>query len=256
MTINRDLADLVPTLKESGGNLLVGITSSSTGKVVVKQSASDVASGISLQASADDSSLRIWNSGSVFNIDAYYDLSGSYQPIAFRNGNGERMRIVSTGELLVGKTTVTANGGVLQVSNGITFPATQSACSDVNTLDDYEEGSWTASVGGTATYNSQTGTYVKIGKLVILRIQFEINVLGTGSASTISGLPFSCTASGEGSVSYFDLSASLVNITPFVDTNQSTSVRFRTLTAAATSPGTAGIFQNGARVDFTLIYQS
>ena len=55
---------------------------------------------------------------------------------------------------------------------GITFPATQSPSTDVNTLDDYEEGTWTpdirSSAGtGTASYSEAVGTYTKIGRLVM-----------------------------------------------------------------------------------------
>jgi len=107
----------------------------------------------------------------------------------------EAMRINNQRELLIGTTTRTANGGVLQVSNGITFPATQSACSDVNTLDDYEEGTWTpviagSSTAGTASYSTQTGEYVKIGKLVTVRALINWSGhTGTGFLR-MTGLPF------------------------------------------------------------------
>jgi hypothetical protein len=54
---------------------------------------------------------------------------------------------------------------------GITFPATQSASSDANTLDDYEEGTWTPNQGSgltiVGTFGSQ-GFYTKIGNLVTI----------------------------------------------------------------------------------------
>lgn len=72
----------------------------------------------------------------------------------------------------------------------VKFPAVQNASDDANTLDDYEEGTWTPSLGGTATYVSRSGTYVKIGKLVFFSCHVAVDTLGTGSASAISGLPF------------------------------------------------------------------
>jgi hypothetical protein len=57
-------------------------------------------------------------------------------------------------------------------------------------LSTYEEGTWTPSVGGTATYTSQAGYYTKIGNFVKLRFWITINVLGTGSTTTITGIPF------------------------------------------------------------------
>ena len=111
------------------------------------------------------------------------------------SGAAERMRLNSQGELLIGTTTRTANGGVLQVSNGITFPGTQSACSDPNTLDDYEEGTFTptvsgATTAGTGTYSIQVGRYTKVGN----RVQFTVYMVWTGHTGTgamrVSGLPF------------------------------------------------------------------
>ena len=108
----------------------------------------------------------------------------------------EAMRINNQREVLIGTNTRTANGGVLQVSNGITFPATQSACSDANTLDDYEEGTWTPTIigtssAGTTTYTRQDGTYTKIGRLVTVSAWVSASATtGTGSL-TIGGLPFS-----------------------------------------------------------------
>ena len=62
----------------------------------------------------------------------------------------------------------------LVTTNQIKFPASQSASADANTLDDYEEGTWTITAGmetsGTVTLDSDwnTGSYIKIGKMVTL----------------------------------------------------------------------------------------
>ena len=69
-------------------------------------------------------------------------------------------------------TTIGVGGATAAASGaGITFPATQSASSDANTLDDYEEGTWTPTISGsttagTGTYTVQTGVYTKIGNTV------------------------------------------------------------------------------------------
>lgn len=96
----------------------------------------------------------------------------------------------------VGGATPSASGA------GITFPATQSASSDANTLDDYEEGSFTpviagSSSAGTASYSQQIGRYTKIGN----RVFFQISIVwssGTGTGNLrITSLPFT-NASGTG----------------------------------------------------------
>ena len=77
--------------------------------------------------------------------------SAQYLAIGKTTGSAytEQMRIDASGNLLTGgKTSATSNSGDIQVSRGIGFPATQVACSDVNTLDDYEEGTWTPGNAG------------------------------------------------------------------------------------------------------------
>jgi len=158
----------------------------------------------------------------------------------------------------VASTTIGVGGATPSASGaGITFPATQSASSDANTLDDYEEGTWTISLGGTTAYQDRSANYVKIGKLVYVQGYIVVNTIGTGSATMISGLPFSAesVSYGSGNSSYFaSIATSIVFITPYVYNNNPTSIQFRTLTAAGTTTGNANIFQNGTTVYFALSY--
>jgi hypothetical protein len=179
----------------------------------------------------------------------------------FVTNDGERMRIDSSGNLLVGITTARANAGDVQVSKGISFPATQSAQSDANTLDDYEEGTWTPSIGGTATYTVQSGQYTKIGRLVNLRCNIVVNVLGTGSTNQISGLPFTSAAISGGnptasaSVGYFDnLAVSPVYISAYVASSDTTLTISGLTAAAASANPSLGVFGNSARIDITVTY--
>jgi hypothetical protein len=62
--------------------------------------------------------------------------------------------------------------GNVKVNNGLTFPATQVASAGANTLDDYEEGTWTTTFNSP---NNLTGTptldqaiYTKVGRLVTI----------------------------------------------------------------------------------------
>jgi hypothetical protein len=100
-------------------------------------------------------------------------------PFLFYTNNTERMRLDSSGNLLVGVATANANGGVLQLKSGITFPATAVAATDANTLDDYEEGTWTASfvpnTSGTITLSNDTGTYTKVGRVVTISGLFIVS---------------------------------------------------------------------------------
>lgn len=85
---------------------------------------------------------------------------------------------LSTGNLVIGTS-----------GKGIDFSATPGTGTS-ELLTDYEEGTWTPSVGGNATYTAQTGYYTKIGNFVKLRFLLTINVLGTGSTTTITGIPY------------------------------------------------------------------
>jgi hypothetical protein len=102
----------------------------------------------------------------------------------------EAFRVDASRRLLVGTTTATANGGVLELSGGITFPATAVAATDPNTLDDYEEGTWTPQLTGFTMSGSNQGKYIKVGRIVTVEgvLQWSSGTL-SGSA-TITGLPF------------------------------------------------------------------
>ena len=77
--------------------------------------------------------------------------------------------------------------------NGITFPATQSASADANTLDDYEEGAFTPSFTNLTIGNgSVQGIYTKIGNVVefMASVRFGTTSAWAGTCTGISGLPF------------------------------------------------------------------
>jgi len=130
------------------------------------------------------------NTGSIaFNDTANTSLSGmvrydhSSDAMSFWTGGAnERLRILSGG--------------------GLTFNGDTAAA---NALDDYEEGTWTPSVGGNATYTTQVGYYVKVGQLVSCYFLIQINAIGSGNDYQIGGLPYTSqsTISTQGSIGFF-----------------------------------------------------
>jgi hypothetical protein len=81
------------------------------------------------------------------------------------------------------------------------FPATAVPSADPNTLDDYEEGTYTPTVtagSGTFTTVSATGKYTKIGNAWFTRILITITTNGTAATSVTASLP--ATASERCSV--------------------------------------------------------
>lgn len=109
---------------------------------------------------------------------------------------------LTAGGTLVGSvglgTTLALQGATSQSGTGITFPATQSASSNANTLDDYEEGTWTPTItAATGTYTTVTssGTYVKVGNLVTVKIRVDITTNGTAAGRmNIANFPFPASA--------------------------------------------------------------
>lgn len=85
----------------------------------------------------------------------------------------------------------------------IVFPSTQNASSGANTLDDYEEGTWTpeftfATPGDlNIAYSTQAGSYTKIGRQVTLWFNIITSTFTHGTAAgagQITGLPFTAAA--------------------------------------------------------------
>ncbi len=102
--------------------------------------------------------------------------------------------------------TITDAGIITLTSGALKFPATEIVSGDVNTLDDYQRGTWTPSItfGGNAVsvvYSAQDGSYTKVGDRVAFNCHVEISNLGssTGDAKII-GLPF--TSKGPNNKGY------------------------------------------------------
>jgi hypothetical protein len=94
-------------------------------------------------------------------------------------------------------------GGTTSASGvGVTFPASQSASTDANCLDDYEEGTFTPTFVGSTTNPTYTtsdlhGSYTKIGRVVYFSIGISVSGVtaqGTGGLQ-IGGLPFTVFSS-------------------------------------------------------------
>ena len=154
-------------------------------------------------------------SGSKNTIIGTY--SGAAAPIS---ATGSNYVVLSDGDANIVASTKTAQtfalqGGTLSAGTGIAFPATQSASSDANTLDDYEEGTWTPNQGsGLVVVGafSSVGNYVKIGRVVTVQGYLSgatsVSVPGGFNILT-SNLPFSCNTNqtpayaGNGAASAF-----------------------------------------------------
>jgi hypothetical protein len=156
--------------------------------------------------------------------------------------------------------TVTNNLSFGTSNAGIVF--NNSSALTNSTLNDYETGTWTPSIGGTATYTIQDGAYTKIGRFVYCICKIQINAIGTGSTTALSGLPFTSSstpnvAPNNGIVDYFgNLASSVITLIP--STSNSIVVNFtsQTVSGNTTSNASTVVFQSGTRIDFSITYQA
>jgi hypothetical protein len=158
------------------------------------------------------------------------------------------------------QTIIDGNLVIGTAGKGIDFSAT-SGTGTSELLDDYEEGTWTPTLGGTWTGYSE-GSYTKVGNIVYIYGAIDaVTNLGTGSTDTISGLPFTSAvnppggAGFAGPVSYFgNLALNVIHLQCYV-VRSSSSLRFTSSAAAGTTAtNNTAIFGNGAAVYFAATY--
>lgn len=174
---------------------------------------------------------RLTLSGTTLSADV--QVAGADTQVQFNDGGA----FAGDSGLNFNKTT-----DILSVNGGIGFPAVQVPSGNDNVLDDYEEGSWTPALssagGGSATYTTQNGRYIKIGAFVFCTFILTINVDSfSAGAITLTGLPFTSAASpaGGGMVQVFsNMSNNMITIT-FVVNASATTAAVRNTAAAATA---------------------
>lgn len=161
--------------------------------------------------------------------------------------------------------------GIVTTAGQIKFPATQNPSANANTLDDYEEGTWTPAItfatpGDVAvTYTLQVGTYVKIGNLV----RVNCNILTATFTHTtaagdfqITGLPFtsqnlaSSVAIGGTGINGFTVPAGFTSFMARIAPNGSIVTLLRSGSASA---NTTFLFTDhtttvNAQATFTIVY--
>jgi len=192
--------------------------------VVNVSSATAPSTGQVLTATANNAATWQTPAGGSVATDAIWDAAGD---LVYGTGANTAARLAAgaTTTILVGGgaaapvwTTTTGTGApvragsptfttqittpIIDLTGGqIAFPAVQAASAGVNTLDDYEEGTFTPTIsfGDAAVsvaYSVQQGKYTKIGDLVTATIHLEITNNGSSTGIVkILGLPFTNNAS-------------------------------------------------------------
>jgi hypothetical protein len=181
----------------SAGNVGIGTSSPATGV------GADRVLTIAGTASAIVPSLvlapYVGNTHELVSYNGTFSIYNSSTLQASLNNSGG-FKVLNT--IGVGDATPSSSGA------GITFPATQSASSNANTLDDYEEGTWTPVLGGDGggtamTYTTQIGKYTKIGNVITADAYVLLSARGTITGNVvITGLPFTGNSGYNSSVTW------------------------------------------------------
>ena len=171
----------------TNGTTVVLASGATAGDSVVTESfyVSSVLNAIPATAGAVNSTYLADGSVTTAKI---LDANVTTAKLASTTGTGA----VALASLPTFTTTIGVGGATPSASgSGITFPASQSASSNANTLDDYEEGTWTVvdTSGAGLSISSYMAQYVKIGRFVMA--QFDINYPGTSNTNSAQfSLPF------------------------------------------------------------------
>lgn len=118
-------------------------------------------------------------------------------------GTGSDAAVYYDGTDLVVESQNVGSGALSLADGQLKFPATQNASANANTLDDYEEGTFTPTIdvgtpGTGVTYSVQVGSYTKIGRLVHIQGRVTTSSLGGGSDNIrLTGLPFTSDATAN-----------------------------------------------------------
>jgi len=181
---NVDTEDYALWVEGSTGNVVIGSdtnTDEAVNLLVTRSGLTTMEVYASEDSSARDAMLRL-----------HTRSTGAQCRIRFLDGSGAG---TTAGEIYYnhdGDTMYFHTDGTQRAqlnSNGLCFNTDTAAA---NALDDYEEGTWTASLDGTtATLGNTTGYYTKIGDVVCFSWYSKASTLSssTGNAQ-ITGLPF------------------------------------------------------------------
>ena len=179
--------------------------------------------------------------------------------MALSGGSGSFTTVEASSTIKGGSTIAVGNATPSASGAGITFPATANLSTDPNTLDDYEEGTWTPTLGGTATYAFRNGYYTRIGNVVNVSFDIGVTLIGTGDTQFISGLPFaqSNNAPQGGCIGVAtDLTPNFYMVTMTTGWGSTTQIGFGIQAGLDTSTtiGNQAVFKNSTRIGGTLTY--
>lgn len=144
-----------------------------------------------------------YNSGLLGETAPSSTDAAIYRPqdntLSFSTDGAERVRINSSGDLVLFPGCNLVFSGVAGMTGGIDFSNnTTNSGATSSILDAYEEGTFTPSYNttssniGSVTYDARTGRYIKVGRLCFITIRLRTDSISSVGSGTIriTGLPF------------------------------------------------------------------
>jgi hypothetical protein len=191
-------------IKSTGGNDGVLLLQTTTaGGVATTAVTVDNTQQIGIGTSSPADIVHISSASPRLTFTSTNNTSGArYNTVGTATTGSHRFQYGGTEVLTIGIAgqTTALQGGTVSSGTGIAFPATQSASSDANTLDDYEEGTFSPTMssgsGGPIVLSYGLGQYTKIGNVVNVRVRVTVsNANSAGGLIQIAGLPFTVSSS-------------------------------------------------------------
>jgi hypothetical protein len=176
----------------------------------------------------------------LLQAEPYYSTDGKVLYVGNGDGSATPFLTEDGADLIYSPKASPTFTGLVTTAGQVKFPATQNASSDVNTLDDYEEGTFTptaygSTAAGTPTYSIRFGYYTKIGRIVHFSIFIGCTAhTGTGKLY-IGGLPFAANGLHPVAIGYVAyLTIGSTALTAYVE-NGATFIKIGNL-ASGTTP--------------------
>ncbi len=232
----------------SSGVTVVGDIANYSGDLTL-----DVAGDISLDADGGD--IHFKDGGTVHGN---FLLSGTDFTIGSSQNNGDLIfRGIDGGADITALTLDMSAGGLAIFNAGVALGGTGSA----NTLDDYEEGTWTPTANTGLSYGFQQGRYIKVGNLVLASFDIDLDSV-SASGNILQGLPFTTGNFGGNfgivNIGYYSsITTGVVWLSGYTRTNL-TSLYFTGNSSSHTTiqHNTFNVFNDTTRILGNLIYHT
>lgn len=217
---------------ENGSTTFATILSS--GKVGIGTSSPDCKLHISGTESNLNSRIRITDTTNNHTLGLGADGSGTFQSTI-----NDSRHIIYTNGTMRGSWT----------ANGLCFGTDTAAA---NALDDYEEGTFTPTLGHSLTPSSADGTYIKVGRLVHAFLHVNFPTTSDGNHAFIGGLPFTAEASNRSGAAILRYSNDdeAYKIAWHVNANNTTMSPYYSNGGGST----ANVYLSGRRFDLVVVY--